>query len=296
MRPAMATTSRSFSSAARLALAVAIGALAEPASSQPTSNAFVFMSCRPDDVAPAGEIAFLSDTESSGAASCHFNRNMFNGSHISATATASGRIAIWGMNTPVAQAEARAQLTPYDDQSIDSFETEARSDITYTFKLEEITDAPVPDNALIPLKVRVFAFAAVDGGSAGAGVTFGSAVLASTGDLFGYGLSKIDGPKYAYVGIVAGGEKTVSAGGYCRVSVSHSPIAFVGFSSCNVMADPVIEFDQDTFDAQWGAQSFPLADYYRMVYSPNVELPEAEAWISAAVACFALAAARRRTR
>ena len=36
--------------------------------------------------------------------------------------------------------------------------------------------------------------------------------------------------------------------------------------------DPIISFDQATFDARYGSTSFPLSDYYRLEFSSNVNL------------------------
>lgn len=50
---------------------------------------------------------------------------------------------------------------------------------------------------------------------------------------------------------------------------------------CTVSADPLLMLDQATFDATYGAASFPLAEHYRLDYSPNVPVvPEpAAAWL-----------------
>jgi hypothetical protein len=39
---------------------------------------------------------------------------------------------------------------------------------------------------------------------------------------------------------------------------------------CGAFADPVFSFDQQAFDAAMGSQTFPLADYYSLQFSPNV--------------------------
>jgi hypothetical protein len=51
-------------------------------------------------------------------------------------------------------------------------------------------------------------------------------------------------------------------------------------TSCHAEVDPEIRLDQGAFDAAHGASSFPLEDYYRIVFSPNVSVPEpASVWL-----------------
>jgi hypothetical protein len=57
-----------------------------------------------------------------------------------------------------------------------------------------------------------------------------------------------------------------------------------GPGECQAVTDPVFEFDQATFDAQMGASTFSLADYYGLEYSPNLA-PEPS---SAGLICAAL--------
>jgi hypothetical protein len=41
-------------------------------------------------------------------------------------------------------------------------------------------------------------------------------------------------------------------------------------SDCQAVADPTFTFDQATFDAEMGSNTFPLADYYSFEFSPNL--------------------------
>ena len=45
------------------------------------------------------------------------------------------------------------------------------------------------------------------------------------------------------------------------------------YSSFDVAVDPKIGFDQAAFDALYGSNSFPLAQYYSIDFSPNVPVP-----------------------
>jgi hypothetical protein len=44
-------------------------------------------------------------------------------------------------------------------------------------------------------------------------------------------------------------------------------------ADCSATVDPVVRFDQETFDALYGSASFPLEDYYRFEFSENVPEP-----------------------
>lgn len=46
-----------------------------------------------------------------------------------------------------------------------------------------------------------------------------------------------------------------------------------GEANCQAIIDPLITFDQATFDATWGASSYVLADYWEIGQSPNL-VPE----------------------
>ena len=56
------------------------------------------------------------------------------------------------------------------------------------------------------------------------------------------------------------------------ISANASASAHEGLSYSWAVAavDPIIRFDQATFDAMYGSNSFPLADYYQINFSPNV--------------------------
>lgn len=41
-------------------------------------------------------------------------------------------------------------------------------------------------------------------------------------------------------------------------------------SECSSMADPIFEFDQETFDEIMGEETFPLEDFYAFEFSPNL--------------------------
>jgi hypothetical protein len=45
-------------------------------------------------------------------------------------------------------------------------------------------------------------------------------------------------------------------------------------AECGMAVDPAITLDQQAFDAAYGSNSFALADYYALNFSPNVPVPE----------------------
>jgi len=57
-------------------------------------------------------------------------------------------------------------------------------------------------------------------------------------------------------------------GGILVIALSATSVASTGagalFTDCSATMDPLLTFDQAAFDAQWGAASFPLADFYEI--------------------------------
>lgn len=68
-----------------------------------------------------------------------------------------------------------------------------------------------------------------------------------------------------------------------------------GLSRCQAVIDPVLEFDQPTFDATWGAASYPLGDFWEIEQSPNL-VPEPGFGHLLGVGLMPLAAVARRRR
>jgi len=72
--------------------------------------------------------------------------------------------------------------------------------------------------------------------------------------------------------------------------------------TCSAWVDPMFSFDQAAFDAQMGADTFALADYYRLVFSENVPtappnpMPLPSSMALAGAGLLGLALSRRRRR
>jgi hypothetical protein len=73
-----------------------------------------------------------------------------------------------------------------------------------------------------------------------------------------------------------------------------SGVCFPSSAEFTGVIDPTVVFDQEAFDAEYGANSFALADYYTIDYSPNIPAPEPG--IAALLALGASGLALRTTR
>jgi hypothetical protein len=72
----------------------------------------------------------------------------------------------------------------------------------------------------------------------------------------------------------AGYTAELSAG--CQASANFTaPTSEIVYSWCQDVVDPGFKFDQAAFDAEMGANTFPLDEYYAFAYSPNLtQTPE----------------------
>ncbi len=51
---------------------------------------------------------------------------------------------------------------------------------------------------------------------------------------------------------------------YCQPQLS---------SQAHAIVDPLFEFDQQAFNAEMGANTYPLSEYYQFEFSPNIPAP-----------------------
>jgi hypothetical protein len=70
-----------------------------------------------------------------------------------------------------------------------------------------------------------------------------------------------------------------------------------GYMATSATIDPIVEFDQATFDSAMGSSTFLLADYYRFDVSPNVPaIPEPPAMLLIGPGLLGLARLRKQLR
>lgn len=106
--------------------------------------------------------------------------------------------------------------------------------------------------------------------------------------------ANLDGTKSA--NLVVGDIYTVNIFSSCESWVAPIGGQSAGASAgCTGWVDPSFTFDQAAFDQQMGANTYRLDDYYQIVFSPNVPVPEADTYalMLAGLALVGWAARRR---
>lgn len=87
----------------------------------------------------------------------------------------------------------------------------------------------------------------------------------------------LDGTQSA--NLIVGDVYTVQISSSCESWVAPIGGQSAGASGgCTAWVDPSFAFDQAAFDQQMGANTYRLDDYYEIVFSPNVPVPEANAY------------------
>jgi hypothetical protein len=183
------------------------------------------------------------------------------------------------------------------------------STIQYSFEIQPINGTPPNAPSLVPILFSAqgsgFAQSIASVGGRGSmaraeGITYIYGTPLYYGDtLFHFNVQAADDLNGATVS--GGFDGTRPASLYTNYSYGVIMTAWCqayGLSaSCSAAVDPSVSFDQATFDAQMGTNTFALDQYYQFVFSPNLPVPEPEAY-ALMLAGLGLVgfAARRRSR
>lgn len=173
------------------------------------------------------------------------------------------------MNIEIGEAD------PDSDHLVDA-QTSGRAVIYFAAGVDELAPPPFPIDEL-PVKFRVVGEMRVDGADGYAQLVVSGAEGGFDWEVIGPGEQSVDitlDQEFFWVDEVLIFEKSV----YCSVWTAEVPVTQTGLSAsatCVAVLDPVFELDQDRFDAMYGASSFPLDQYFEIIYSSNLPIPPA---------------------
>jgi hypothetical protein len=176
------------------------------------------------------------------------------------------------------QIEVSVEIAEADPESDHLVDATASGGVYIYFSagVNELAPPPFPLDEL-PVKFRVVGEMRVDGDTGYAQLTVSQSEGGLDWEVVGPGEQAVDvtlDQEFFWVDEVLIFEKSA----YCSVWTAEIPVTQTGLSasaSCVAVLDPVFEFDQARFDAMYGAFSFPLDQYFEIVYSPNLPIPPA---------------------
>ncbi len=156
--------------------------------------------------------------------------------------------------------------------------THTQGNIWYDFKVVQV-GSPSWNPATIPVSITARAAGSVEEGRGG----FGASVF--VGNYIGFPSNLL---KMEWVGgqhstsfdqsvtldLTINNQYPVLLSAVANASCPSDTTLYVNDDVCHASVSfyPVIRFDQAAFNQKWGSQSFHLADYYRIVFSPNIEV------------------------
>lgn len=253
----------------RLTLAVAVCLAGPMAARAVVENGYLVVRCAPS---PNGDtLAYESSSRSALDARCRYTNTTPTGVQVTSYAIGATRLAAGSKITPTANASVAVVMAPAGAETPnDSLYANAAGGVSYYLKIN-VRGGVQPPAFTPPLPVHVVATVSAKAGKSGdasARVVFSSAVIATTGDLLFGQSNAMTGE--AHSDIAPGQQKLVSSGAACGAGAYIHPQNAQPVDDCNARADPTFEFDQELFDQRWGSQSFPIADYYEIEYSPNL--------------------------
>lgn len=138
------------------------------------------------------------------------------------------------------------------------------SQLKYSININQLRATPEPVTA-VPILVNF------SGETQGIGSTVDGYILNAAG---GKKELPVNTPWVGY--FTAGNEYTVVETAACYAGNTYPGGPVVSSPECQAQGDPLFTFDQAAFDAQMGANTFPLSQYFSFQYSPNLTTPTPE--------------------
>lgn len=174
------------------------------------------------------------------------------------------------------------------------------SNVSFSFQVQLINVQTDPGLALIPLSTSAQGTGYVE--RTGFGYAESKGTVQVSGNNLGFGdvhfsydayvvdeiafdpvdsenqTATLDGAKSA--NLVIDSVYTVDISSSCESWVAPIGGQSAGASAgCTAWVDPSFAFDQVAFDQQMGANTYRLDDYYQIIFSPNVPVPEANTYV-----------------
>jgi hypothetical protein len=237
-------------------------------------------------ISPVGNTA--STTQTITTTSCDLSAGLSDGQSLLATGTALATLSEPGLSAgPTADAYGTASASGYNPKVTPNYPG-AQASLTVESAVSFSTSInmfrSIPSNPVDGIPVQL----------TWTGETTG------TGDWSAQIGAAIDGNGYSYSpGVLSYTAEPGEAFSSILMATCSADAIQNQTSECQAIADPVFTFDQATFNAEMGASTFPLDEYYDFEYSPNLApapTPEPSTLILLGTGLLGLANVARRKR